>query len=276
MSGIGQKVLRQLKFVSEMKRGNYPNASRMIRLLKEAEGDNGEPMVCSTRTVLRDIEELKLEYDAPIEYDETNKGYFLTHPWEFKCSPRVFEEDFVSMAVLGTRLAEDIVPEPLKTDIGDAISQTMAGNSSEFFDAAMIDSILCASGIKTEIDPVVFKKLFDAWRRKIWVTLTYRDPQGKVTDKEFEPHIIAFHKGAWYAKGYIHETKELRTYACQRILSVVRNPDGKGFVTDRKLIDDTRKNGLFNYPKLSGIKLHCDASIAFYIHEQQKVFKSKI
>ena len=36
------------------------------------------------------------------------------------------------------------------------------------------------------------------------------------------------------------------------------------------------KNGLFNYPKLEGIRLHCDASIAFYIYEQQKLWKSKI
>ncbi len=32
----------------------------------------------------------------------------------------------------------------------------------------------------------------------------------------------------------------------------------------------------FDYPKLRGIKLHCDASIAFYIFKQQKVFQSKI
>ena len=106
------------------------------------------------------------------------------------------------------------------------------------------------------------------------VTLKYRDPKGKETESNFEPHLIVFHKGLWYVKGYTYNTKELRIYACQRILSVTRNP--QGFETDRRLLDDTRRKGLFNYPKVPGIRLHCDASIAFYIYEQQKLFKSKI
>ena len=46
--------------------------------------------------------------------------------------------------------------------------------------------------------------------------------------------------------------------------------------TDREMLEDTKKKGLFTYEKVSGIKLHCDASIAFYIYEQQKKFHSKI
>ena len=273
MSKMGQQVLRQLKIVAEMKKGNYPNTQSMSRLFNEYEGDDGEPMGCSPRTVLRDIQHLQFEYGAPIEYDPTNKGYYLSNPsWEFKCP--VFQEDFVSMTMLGTRLAEDIVPEPLRTEIGDSMAQTLASNSSEFFDAAMIDSILCASGVKASIDATVFKELFDAWRRKRMVTLRYRDPKGKETESNFEPHLIVFHKGLWYAKGYTYKTKDMRIYACQRILSITRNP--QGFETDKKLLEDTRRNGLFNYPKVVGIKLHCDASIAFYIYEQQNVFKSKI
>ena len=273
MGNKGQQLLRQLKMVAEMKKGNYPNAQTLLKMFLEYEGDEGEPMGCSTRTILRDIQHLQLDFGAPIEYDPSNKGYYLSNPsWEFKCP--VFQEDFVSMAMLGTRLAEDIVPEPLKTDIDTAITQTLATNSSEFFDAAMIDSILCASGVKASIDATVFKTLFDAWRRKRVVTLRYCDPKGKESGSDFEPHLIVFHKGLWYAKGYTYKTKELRIYACQRITSAKLTP--QGFDTDRKLIEETRRKGLFNYPKISGIKLHCDASIAFYIYEQQKVFKSKI
>jgi len=273
MSSKGQQLLRQLKIIAEMKKGNFPNTNTISQLFLEYEGEDGEPMGCSARTVLRDIQHLQLEYGAPIEYDPTNKGYFLSNPaWEFRCP--VFQEDFVSMAMLGTRLAGDIMPEPAKSDIDTAISQTLASSSSEFFDTAMVDSILCASGMKASIDTIVFKTLFDAWRLKRMVTLTYRDPHGKESEHEFEPHVIVFHKGLWYVKGYTSHTNELRIYACQRITSVKRNI--QGFETDRKLLEDTRKKGLFNYPKLSGIRLHCDASIAFYIYEQQKIFKSKI
>ena len=273
MSNKAQQLLRQLKMIAEMKKGNYPNTRTISELFSKIEGDAGEPMGCSQRTILRDIQQLQQEYNAPIDYDATYKGYYLRDPdWEFNCP--VFQEDFVSMAILGTRLAEDIVPEPLKSDIDASVSQTLATNSSEFFDAAMIDSILCASGVKATISPEVFQVLFDAWRRKRMVTLTYCDPKGKVSEHNFEPHILAFHKGLWYAKGYIYRTKELRIFACQRIQTCKKNP--QGFETDRKLLEDTRAHGLFNYEKTAGIKLHCDASIAFYVKEQQTVFKSKI
>ena len=273
MGSKAQQILRQLKIIAEMKKGNYPNTQSISRLFVQNEDEFGEPMGCSSRTIMRDIQQLQQEFQAPIEYDSTNKGYFLRDPsWQFKCP--VFEEDFVSMSILGTRLAEDIVPEPLKTDIDNAVSQTLATNSSDFFDAAMIDSILCASGVKASINPDVFMMLFNAWRRKQAVILKYRDPQGKESEYEFEPHIIAFHKGNWYLKGYLYRTKELRLFACQRITEARRN--GHSYETDRKLLEDTRRKGLFNYPKVSGIKLHCDASIAFYIYEQQNLFNSKI
>lgn len=138
----------------------------------------------------------------------------------------------------------------------------------------MIESLLCASGIKASIDPEIFKKVFNAWRNKQVIRLSYRNPQGDVTEHTFEPHIIAFHRGIWYAKGYKYGTKEIRIYAIQRITGL--HGGINCFETDKKLLEETRKKGLFTYEKVSGIKLHCDASIAFYIYEQQKKFRSKI
>ena len=273
MDKKSEQLLRKLKFIAEAKMNNYPNAGDFARKLSQYEGEDGEPFGCSARTIARDIKDLIEVHKAPLEYDAANRGYYLRDPdWEFLVP--VFEEDFISMTLLGTRLATDILPAPLNQDVDNAIAQTMATNSSEFFDSAMIESLLCASGIKTSIDPEIFKMVFDAWRKKQVVRLTYRNPKGEVAEHTFEPHIIAFHRGIWYVKGYKYGTKEIRLYAIQRITALNGGIDC--FETDKKLLEDTRKKGLFNYEKVSGIKLHCDASIAFYIYEQQKKFKSKI
>ena len=42
------------------------------------------------------------------------------------------------------------------------------------------------------------------------------------------------------------------------------------FITDKKLLESTRQNGLFEYPKVEGIRLKCDASISLYLREHQK------
>ena len=273
MNKKSEQLLRKLKFIAEVKKNNYPNAMNFARKLSQYEGEDGEPFGCSPRTVIRDIKDLIEVHKAPLEYDAANRGYFLRDPsWEFNVP--VFEEDFVSMTLIGTRLATDILPAPLNRDVDDAIAQTLATNSSEFFDSAMIESLLCASGIKADIDPEIFKAVFDAWRKKQVVRINYRNPKGEAAEHIFEPHIIAFHRGIWYVKGYKYGTREIRLYAIQRIISL--HGGIARFETDKKLLEDTRREGLFNYDRVSGIKLHCDAAIAFYIYEQRKKFNSRI
>ena len=143
---------------------------------------------------------------------------------------------------MGTRLAPDILPEPIKETVDQAIEKTLANNNSEFFDEAMIESLLCATGIKASVDPVIFKKIFDAWRLHQVIALTYKKPNGNVSERKFEPHIIAFHKGIWYAKGYEYQTKNVQSYAIQRIDSVAFGMDP--FETDNQLPEDTIRNGL--------------------------------
>ena len=268
-----QQNLRLARIVTNLKRNVQVNTQTLSRDFKMHEDEPGAPRGCSTRTIARDMEHLKDVLGAPIEFDPGNQTYVLTDPnWRFTCP--VFEDDFVNMSMLGVQLAEDIVPDPLRGELDRALSQTLTSNSSDFFDEAMMDTILVASGVKSHIDPGVFKSLFDAWRQRLRVRLSYVDPQGKASEHVFEPHLIVFFKGNWYAKGYLAKTKTVRVFACQRITGV--EPICEMFQRDRKLLDDTRKNGVFDYPKLAGIKLRCDASIAFYIHEQQKKFQSKI
>jgi len=235
--------------------------------------DENFSCACSTRTILRDIETLQNDYHAPIAYDASHRGYFLEIPdWEF--SVPIMSDDILSMTLLGTKLASDILPEPIKTDVNNAVEKALTGNSSEFFDDAMIESLLCATGIKAQVDPVVFKKVFDGWRLHQVLDMTYKKPSGEESERKFEPHIIAFHHGVWYTKGYEADTKNVKCYAVQRIEKAAFG--GACFDTDKKLLEATRRNGLFEYPRIDGIRLHCDASIAFYLYEHQKTKKFKI
>ena len=273
MSVQARQALRLMKFVAEMKKNNYPNAGSFARLLREMDINENMDCACSSRTVLRDIEVLQKEYHAPIAYDAVRRGYYLKNrDWEFQCP--IMGDELLSMTLLGTRLASDLLPEPIRSDVNTAVEKALTGNSSEFFDEAMIESLLCATGIKAAVEPMIFKDIFEGWRCHQVLALTYRKPNGGEQERKFEPHIIAFHHGIWYIKGYEYGTKNIKTYAIQRITSVAFGIDT--FETDKKLLDATRRNGLFEYPKIHGIRLHCDASIAFYLYEHQKVKKFKI
>ena len=273
MSVQSRQALRLMKFVAEMRKNNYPNAGSFARLLRRADMEESIPCSCSTRTVMRDIETLKNEYKAPIEYDSGNRGYFLLNPnWELNVP--LISDDVLSMSMLSTRLASDFLPEPVKAKANSAIEKALTGNTPAFFDDAMIESILCATGIKSAVDPKVFRIVFDAWRLHQIVKLTYRKPNEQESVHCFEPHILAFRNGVWYIKGYEHKTKDIKIFAIQRIADA--SFAGDTFMSDKKLIEETRRNGLFVYPLIDGIRLRCDASIAFYLREHQSVKQFKI
>ncbi|MCQ2352265.1 MAG: WYL domain-containing protein [Victivallaceae bacterium] len=273
MSVQSRQALRLMKFVAEMRKNNYPNASKFARLLRDADVDENIPCACSTRTIMRDIETLQRDYNAPIEYDAVQRGYFLRDKnWSFAAP--VLDDNILSMALLGTKLSSDILPEPVKQNVNTAVEKMLTEQSSSFFDQAMIESLLCATGIKAAVDPVVFKKVFDGWRLHQMLAFDYRKPDGSISRRFFEPHIIAFHKGIWYAKGYEWRTKNVKCYAIQRIADAAFG--GDTFDTDKKLVAETQINGLFEYPKLDAVQLKCDASTAFYLYEHQKSRKFKI
>lgn len=273
MSVQSRQAVRMIKFVAELKKNSFPNAGSFAKLLRKADVDENIDCACSTRTVMRDIETLQKEYNAPVAYDAAMRGFYLKNPdWEFQVP--VMDDDILSMTLLGTRLAADILPEPIRDHINQAMEKTLTANHSDFFDEAMIESLICATGIKAAVDPAIFKRVFDGWRQHQVLALTYKKPNGEESARKFEPHIIAFHHGVWYVKGYEYGTTNVKSYAIQRISSADFGVDR--FETDKKLLEETRKNGLFEYPKVENVRLHCDASIAFYLYEHQKTKKFKI
>ena len=144
MSVQARQALRLMKFIAEMKKNNYPNAGSFAKLLRRMDVDENIDCACSPRTVARDIEILQKEYHAPIAYNAVRRGYYLKNSdWEF--SVPIMSEEVLSMTLLGTKLATDILPEPIKSDVNTAVEKALTGNSSEFFDDAMMESLLCAT-----------------------------------------------------------------------------------------------------------------------------------
>ena len=48
------------------------------------------------------------------------------------------------------------------------------------------------------------------------------------------------------------------------------------FEIDRKQVEKASRTGLFEYQKVKAVRLRCDAAIAFYLYEHQKIKKFKI
>lgn len=110
------KSLRLLQLEKAIQSIPYPSVDRLV-----------EELEVSRRTILRDIDELKLYYNAPIEYDRLRKGYYYTDETFFVKNVLVSEGELVAMAGI-LPLLERYDNTPLKDTISkvyDTISQML-------------------------------------------------------------------------------------------------------------------------------------------------------
>lgn len=269
-----KQILRMVKFVALLKRNAYPNSKSFVKILQEADLMENLNIACTERTVMRDIAILKQDFKAPIEFDHEHNGYYLTRlDWEFQVP--TLSDDALLTAMLGGRVAEDVLPSPLKEKVTRAMDNHLATSDTTFFDRTFLESLLVASGSKTSIAPEIFEAIFQAWRNRLVIHLTYKKGStGELKEYDFEPHILAAFKGNWYVKGY---PRNERKAICLAIFRVQNVSKGSGtFLADKKLLAETRKNGLFSYPKIEDITVRCSSAIAYYLYEQERAKKLKI
>ncbi|MDD3020561.1 MAG: WYL domain-containing protein [Alphaproteobacteria bacterium] len=272
MANSRKQFTRLLKFVSEMKRKKYPNSKSFAEVLRQADITENIDIACDARTVQRDIEMLKKQYDAPIAFDAARNGYYLTNQsWSLQVP---MSNDFIAYSLLGSRALSEIVPAPLKLTMRSTMETTLASGKSDFLNEGFFETLIIASGLNVMIKTEIFKAIFDAWRGRSTLNIKYCGKDGEKSSRNFEPQIIAFHHGIWYLKGYSLPDRKLRVMAIHRIETVKILP--QTFTLDMALLNETQTNGLFVYPKLEGVRLRCDASIAFYLREHQPVKKFKI
>ena len=273
---VGRKQLvRLIRLVAQLKENRYPNCSSFAAELRQLDLEENLNVACTAKTVARDIIVLKRDFDAPIAFDSSQNGYYLTdHDWTFSC-PQIFDDTCMLSAVLGARVAEHIFPQPLKQQIRAAVDYLLTNNNPAFLDTTQVDSLVVIPSNKAPIDADVFMPLFQAWQRHEICRISYTDSRGNDTERNFEPHALIFYDGVWYAKGFCHKRKEMRTLALPRMKSVILS--GVRFTPDSKIIATANEEGLFDHDIVSDVVVHCDDQLARIIqtrplhHEQEVV-----
>ena len=266
-----KQLLRLIRFVAELRKNSYPNAASFTHKLRNLDLDENLDLACSVRTVMRDLDTLRKDFGAPISFSSERNGYFLTNPyWELKVP--FMDDEMVMSAMLGAQLAEKIMPSPVREQIRDAVDNSLADNNSELMDRTYVQTLLIASSGKTTISPEIFGTVFQAWRERHVLHLVYqRGSTGEITDRNFEPHIVAYHKGNWYVKGVDLADGEVIVLAVFRIKQAEMT--GQTFEIRKDILEQTEKEGLFDYPKIENIRVRCSPNIAYYLYEQQKAKK---
>ena len=271
---ISKKQMRRLiMLASELKQNKYPNTKSFAEKLWNMDIDENENISCTSKTIQRDLKVLKEEYGAPIEYDSERRGYYLLHHgWCFHCP--VFEEQDMVAAILGSHLAQEIFPDPLKSDFKNSTDNLLTENNPEFLDTATVDALIVASGLKVNIDSEIFKTVFEAWQLHKTLDLVYHSVADDVTERTIEPHVLVYQNSSWFIKARCLLRDEVRTFAVHRIKEAEINDSN--FDLDTDIIEQVRNGQLFDYHKIKDIKIHCEQALRPYVidkslHSRQKI-----
>jgi len=192
--------------------GSYPNAVSMSK-----------KMEVSDRTIQRDIEYLRLFYNAPLEYDALRRGYFYTEPNFFIKSVLLTEGELFSIALFD-RLLEQYRNTPLEghlrnifRKILEALPQQITVNSSLL--NSHVSFIPDQAGT---IDPNVFEAVFKALSTRKTIGFEYR-PLDKTTwmKRIVDPYHAVCQRGNWYVIAYCHDKEEPRLFNLARIRKTI-------------------------------------------------------
>ena len=262
---IGKKQLQRLiRLVAQLKENRYPNCTSFAEEMRKADIEENLNLSCTTKTIFRDIQMLKDEFEAPISFDKSRNGYYLTRrDWNFSC-PQIYDDSEMLAAVLGARIAEHIFPAPMRERIRAAVDYLLVHNNPDFLDTTQMDSLVIIPANRTKIDAAVFMPLFYAWQSHELCRIEYTSSKGETSTRDFEPHALVFFDGVWYAKGFCHARNEMRTLVLSRMKSVI--PLGKHFKSDPKIVKTANEEGIFDPEKVRNVVVECDGYLTNIIH----------
>ena len=135
-----------------MKENRYPNYTMVLHEMQKSDA----AVHFVNKTIQRDVEYLKISFKAPIEYDPSKKGYYLSNPNWSGFAPLLDEEE-MEAAAIGAHLAETILPQSkIQTRIRQGTDALWAQNATSYEQSYAVLKALVANGSPAKIKPEVF------------------------------------------------------------------------------------------------------------------------
>jgi len=211
-SGTRRPLERVMRIHEMVSRNSYPNASQMAR-----------EMEVNRKTIQRDINFMRDELEMPLVYDERKHGYYYSRPVQDFPFLKTTADDLVGLILARNAL------DPMK---GSAMEATLR-SSFQRLQATMSEQVTIpwseidqAFSVKStgmaERDVFVFERLAKAVLESRELHFSYQ----KLRDDEpmtrhLQPYHLAEIDGGWYVIGHDLDRGARRTFAVQRMKSVV-------------------------------------------------------
>jgi len=247
-----------------LQEGCYPNA----KVIAEA-----RTIECSTRTIKRDIQYMKYDFNAPIEYDPAKNGYYYTEPgWDLPSPLMVTEGELFSLAI-----AEHILGQYRNAPVYSKLKNVF-GKIEEMLPNTVtvgkdwLESVFSFTSIPgVKIDPKVWEEIFSGIKAGKKVLLWYKTPGYDESLKRLvAPYHLFCNDAQWYVIGYDSYSEDVRLFALHRIKNIRSSDFDYSIPEDfnyRDYIDAPL--GMFIDEDVHSVELLFNKEVAPYIRERQ-------
>ena len=174
----------------------------------------------SRKSILRDIDYLKNQRDAPIAYDPGRRGYYYTEQLYALPAMSLSESDLFAICIAEQALLQ-YRGTPLFKDLQKIFRKIEEGLS----DNASVVSSLSALPIdfinrgQARVDSGVWRTVSDCLKSKRMISIRYRKAGSKAaSEREVDPFRLLSYSGEWYLVGFCHLRGKILTFALSRIL----------------------------------------------------------
>lgn len=205
------KTLRILQIDEMIRNGEYPNIPKLMKKFE-----------VSRSTINRDIDFIRDRYNAPLEFDESKKGYYYSNPTFFIKSVMLNEGELFTVSAI-IPLLEQYKNTPLEAAFKNILGKIMELLPSQVQIDTSFDKreITFIGDPLPKIDEKVFNTIFIALKSKKSVVFGYKSiERSDYLSRKFDPYKILCQKGNWYALGFCHKHQALRVYALSRMTQI--------------------------------------------------------
>jgi predicted DNA-binding transcriptional regulator YafY len=198
---------RFLWFDGEIRRGRYPNATRLA-----------EHFECSIKTAHRTIEYFRDRLCAPLEYDSSRKGFHYTEPcWQLPAM-RLSEEELLALLV-SRKLLSDVSAGPLSDELGhvtDRLQVLLTESISGLIRPEDGFSFRWKEAVPS--DNSLFHLVSSALLKTRLLTFCYYSPHSQqCTDRTVEPHHMLNYMGTWHLIAFCRARNDWRDFLLSRM-----------------------------------------------------------
>jgi predicted DNA-binding transcriptional regulator YafY len=248
---------RYLWFHRLLKAKRYPKLSQLM-----------EEFEISRRQAAREIENMRLFFNAPVEYDAAEKGYYYSdESFEFPSS-MISEEEVISL-VIAKRLSVTIPDRQRKRQL-HVFFENLSAHLG--LDIDKMEKKISLKNVRySRVNPGVFDNVLQGLNRGKKLFITYRSVfTREESSRLINPLHLVLYMGNWHIMAFCEKKKGIRDFALSRIreIRVTEEPvsehlDGADI---KDHMDDA--HGIFFEGEKKPVVLRFNERIADYVKEQ--------